>query len=82
MLLQVHRAGLEVVELYLSKGLLKKVPRIIQLCKNFSLRYVVHAPNDGSATDELAGLTQGIRAGIVVFHNCYWKDEGGGCRTI
>jgi len=75
LLSQVRKAGIEAVELYLSKELLTNVPRIIQLCKNFPLRYAVHAANDGLAINELAELVQGIRAEVVVFHNSYWEDE-------
>lgn len=72
---QVCRAGLEAAELYLSKALLNDVPRTIQLCKDFPLRYAVHAPKDGTVIDKVASLTKEIGAEVVVFHNCYWEDE-------
>lgn len=72
---QIHRAGLEAVELYLSEPLLNDTTRLIQLCQRFPLRYAVHAPNDGSAINELAELTKEISAEVVVFHNIYWEDE-------
>lgn len=75
MLSQIHRAGLGAVELYLSKVLLGDVSATAQLCKSFPLRYAVHAPNDGSAIDELAELAKKICAEVVVFHNIYWEDE-------
>ncbi len=71
------RAKLEAVELYLSAELLTNVPRTAKLCRGFPLRYAVHAPNDGSAIDELVELAKEIRAEIVVFHNNYWEDEWG-----
>lgn len=71
----VCRAGLEVVELYLSKSLLGDVSAIINKCRNSPLRYAVHAPNDGYGLDEVVELTREISAKVVVFHDVYWEDE-------
>lgn len=75
LLSDVSRAGLQAVELYLTKAVLNNVAALIRLCDSFSLRYAVHAPNDGSSLDELKDLVSGINAEVVVFHNIYWEDE-------
>lgn len=71
----VCRAGLGVVELHLTEGLLDDVKRIAKLCGSFPLRYAVHAPNEGYAMKALAELVKEIEAEVVVFHNNYWEDE-------
>jgi len=73
----VKNAGLEAVELYLSKDYLKSIPGLIERCKKFALRYAVHAPTDGSGLKELRDLIRGIGAEVVIFHNIYWEDEWG-----
>lgn len=75
LLTKVQRAGIEAVELYLSDGHLRDVQTMIRLCKNFPLRYAVHAPNEGFAMEKLAEFSQGINAQVIVFHNVYWEDE-------
>ncbi len=71
----IKRAGLEAVELYLSDDILRNLNKIIQLCKQFPLRYAVHAPNDGCNSYRLAELVKKIGAEVVVFHNIYWEAE-------
>lgn len=74
-LANIAKAGLEAAELYLSKTILKETPRIIEMCKEFPLRYAIHAPIDGQALQETAACAQAINAEAVVFHNIYWEDE-------
>jgi sugar phosphate isomerase/epimerase len=72
---EAERAGLEAVELYLSKALLHDIPAVDRLCKSFRFRYAIHAPTDGSCLDETAELAVSIGSEIVVLHNIYWEDE-------
>lgn len=72
---EVCRAGLEAAELYLPKELLNDMSGSAQVCKNFPLRYAIHALNDEYAMEEVAELAKRIRAEVVVFHNIYWEDE-------
>lgn len=74
----ISKAGLGAVELYLSKTFLKDVPSIVRMCGNFPLRYAIHAPNDVFAMEQLAELSVGISAEVMVFHNIYWEDEWNG----
>lgn len=71
----IQKAGLEAVELYLSKRIMNDLQRIKNLCRNFSFRYAVHAPSDYYNLDGLAELVDSIEAKIVVFHNIYWEHE-------
>jgi hypothetical protein len=45
------------------------------MCKNFSFRYAVHAPNDSYNPLKLFKLVQALGAEIVVFHNIFWDSE-------
>ena len=72
---EVCKSGIKAVELYFTKDLLRYPSKIISLCKKFSLRYAVHASNDGCALSELAEVAKGINAEIAVFHNIFWEDE-------
>jgi len=72
----IHKAGIKAVELYLNKEMLEKdLQDIVHTCKNFPLRYSVHAPNNGYNPTKLAKLVKEIFAEVVVFHNVYWEDE-------
>lgn len=71
----VKKAGLEAVELYLSKDMLNGLHQIIQLCKNFPFRYAIHAPNEGYDPLKLVELSNKIDAEIIVFHDIYWESE-------
>lgn len=73
--LDIKKAGLEAVELYLSQSILDESSKIIQLCKRFPFQYAVHAPNDGYDPEILLKLTEGIGAKILVFHSIFWEDE-------
>lgn len=73
--IDIKRAGLEAVELYLSEEVLTNVKRIIELCGRFPFKYAIHAPNDSCNLHKLAELTQAISPKAVVFHNIYWEDE-------
>lgn len=74
-LLDIQRAGLKAVEIYLSEAIVHDLKRTINLCKEFSFRYAVHAPTDSYNPEELAELVDSIGAEVVVFHNIYWEDE-------
>lgn len=71
----IRKAGLKAVELYLSKALLDGLFDIIRLCKDFSFRYALHAPNDCYNPGRLAKVAESINAEIVVFHNIYYENE-------
>ena len=73
----IERADLSAVELYASGSYLCKLDDIKRICKRFSFRYAVHAPNDGYRPELLAELVDDIKAEIVVFHDIYWDDEWG-----
>ena len=70
-----RRAGLEAVELYLSRAILKNLPEIIAICRDFSFRYALHAPDDEYDPGKLHELACAVNSGVVVFHNIYWEDE-------
>lgn len=71
----ITRAGLEAVELYLSKDIMADAKDIIDLCKAFPLKYSLHAPNDDYEPLKLAELAQGVNAEVIVFHNIFWESE-------
>lgn len=71
----IEKAGLSAVELYTSYKHLCKLDDIKRICKRFSFRYAVHAPNDSYQPELLAELVDDIKAEIVVFHDIYWGDE-------
>lgn len=73
--MDMKKAGLEAVELYLTQDILGELPEIVQLCKCFPFKYAVHAPNDGYQPEKLLELTERISAEVLVFHNIYWEDE-------
>ncbi|MDP2923136.1 MAG: TIM barrel protein [Candidatus Omnitrophota bacterium] len=74
-LADIKKAGIEAVELYLSRDILTDLKRILELCKKFSFRYVLHAPNGGYELFKLVTLAKALSAEVVVFHNIYWDDE-------
>ena len=71
----VHKSGLQGVEIYLNGHWLDRVRDIIELSRNFPLRYALHAPADAFRQQELAELSAGLKAEVVVFHDIYWEDE-------
>jgi sugar phosphate isomerase/epimerase len=71
----IKKAGIEAVELYLSQDILKGVDRIIDLCRQYPFRYVLHAPVNNYDLYPLSKLAGAIEAELVVFHNIYWQDE-------
>jgi sugar phosphate isomerase/epimerase len=71
----IEKAGLSAVEIYTCSSYLCKIEDIKKICKRFSFRYAVHAPNDGYEPELLAELVDDINAEIVVFHDIYWEDE-------
>jgi len=74
----IRESGINAVELYLSKEILKDINHVINLCKKFPLRYAIHAPGDGSSIEKLKELSRSIKAEVIVFHNVYWEDEWNG----
>lgn len=70
-----QKAGIEAAEIYLSEDILTEVKKVINICKGYSFRYAVHAPNRGYNLKELRELVEAIDAVVVVFHNNYWEDE-------
>lgn len=74
-ILDIQRAGLEAIELYLTDDIQTELRKIIKLCKVFSFRYAVHAPSGVYEPGLLAELSEGIKAEVVIFHNIYWEDE-------
>jgi len=70
-----EEAALLAVELYTDINRLKNIDEIIKVCSRFSLRYTLHAPNDGYNPKVLAELAEAINAEAVVFHNIYWEKE-------
>lgn len=70
-----EKAGIEGVELYLSKAIMSDLEEVIRICRNFSFIYAIHAPNDCFNIEELAKLVKYINAKIIIFHNIYWEDE-------
>jgi len=71
----LEKAGLKAVELYTNSGILRDIDRVRTCCKDFPLRYAVHAPNDSFEPEALVELVVSINAEIVVFHNIFWEDE-------
>ena len=71
----IVKADIKAVELYLSKAILEDVPGIIKICKQFPLRYNVHAPNDGTGLPEMYDLIALLKPEAAVLHNIYWLDE-------
>jgi len=71
----IERAGIQAVELFLSKSILKNVSAVIKTCKGFGFKYAVHAPNDDYNPLVLAELVDSIGSEIVVMHDIYWEDE-------
>ena len=74
-LTDIVKADIKAVELYLSKDILEDVPGIIKTCKQFPLRYTVHAPNDGTGLSETYDLVALLKPEAAVLHNIYWLDE-------
>ena len=52
----VKDAGIDAVELYTSKEILKDPKKVIEICKEFPLEYAIHAPNDDYCPEKLAEL--------------------------
>ena len=76
LLSDICEVGLQAVELYLSNSILRNRLETIRLCKNYPLRYAIHAPTNASfEMKELAKLAKEISAEVGVFHNIYWEDE-------
>jgi hypothetical protein len=73
--LDIRRAGIGAVELYLSDEIMLDAERIYALCEKYPFRYAVHAPPLGCSIDKLVELTNVIRPEVVVFHNTFWDDE-------
>lgn len=73
--LDIQKAGLQAVEVYLSCNMLTEISRIVHLCKRFPFQYAVHAPNDACAPERISELIEAIGARVLVFHNIYWDDE-------
>ena len=71
----VKDAGIDAVELYTSKEILKDPKKVIEICKEFPLEYAIHAPNDDYCPEKLAELSMGLNASVLVIHNIYWDDE-------
>ena len=71
----INKANIEAVELFLSEKEIKDINSVINLCKQFPLRYALHAPDDIFEAEILADLAQSINAEVVVFHNIYWEEE-------
>lgn len=69
----IHRAGLNAVELYLSRNILNTP--IVDICKEFPLRYALHAPEDIFDPEGLATLAGQLGAETVIFHDIYWESE-------
>ncbi len=74
-LADVEEAGLEAVELFLSKGILQNIEAAVQACRKFRFRYALHAPTDGLALEGLKALAVAVNAEVIVFHDIYWDDE-------
>lgn len=74
----VKKAGIAAVELFLYERMLSNMNKLIKLCRNFSFKYAVHAPNDSYNPGKLARLIDAIGAKIVIFHNIYWEKEWDG----
>ncbi len=74
-LVDIEKAGLTAVELYINHKWLHDIDKIKQICKKFSFCYAVHAPVEGYEPDILAELVDDIKAEVVVFHDIYWNDE-------
>lgn len=74
-LINIEKAGLNAVELYVNHKWLQNINKIKKNCQKFPFRYAVHAPNDGFEPDLLAELVDDIKAEVVVFHDIYWEDE-------
>jgi sugar phosphate isomerase/epimerase len=71
----IKKAGLEAVELYLSRHILADPEAVIRVAKKFSFRYALHAPKDECNPSGLKKLAQAIGAQVIVFHDIYWEDE-------
>jgi hypothetical protein len=71
----VHKSGLQGVAIYLNGHWLDRVHEIIELSRNFPLRYALHAPIDTFRPQELAELVSGLQAEIVIFHDVLWESE-------
>lgn len=71
----IKKAGIEAIELYLCRKLLKERKEIKKLCNDFPFRYAIHAPNDCFSPEDLTDLCKSIGAEVVVFHDIYWENE-------
>lgn len=71
----IESAGIEAVELYLSKSILKNIEKVKRVCRRFNFRYALHAPNDDYNPDLLAELIEELSVEVVVFHDIFWDDE-------
>ena len=74
-LLNIERAGIRAVELFLSKDILNDFKNIVKICKKFHFRYAVHSPNDYYNPDILADFVTEINSEILTFHDIFWEDE-------
>lgn len=76
--LEIEKAGLKAVEVYLSEEILNSLQKAIKICRKFPFRYALHVPVTGFGSVKLvAELAGKISAEIIVFHNVYWEDEWG-----
>ena len=71
----INKAGIEAVELYSSKKILQNLDEIIKICRKFSFKYAIHAPNDGYNPEILSQFVKEINASVVVYHDILWEDE-------
>ncbi|MEW5911507.1 MAG: hypothetical protein AB1814_03065 [Thermodesulfobacteriota bacterium] len=74
-LVEVARAGLAAVELYLNQRWLQAAEEIVKTCQAIDLRYALHAPTDCHLPGPVAALAKALRCKVVVFHDIYWLDE-------
>jgi len=71
----IKNSGLDAVELYLSETMMLDPEAAIRTCRDFPLRYAIHAPDNFYGPEKLAELAKGINAQVIVFHNVYWENE-------
>jgi sugar phosphate isomerase/epimerase len=71
----IHGAGLKAVEIYTDSSWLERPADVIRVCREFPLRYAVHAPTDGSLPEAMIEVAAGVEAEVVVFHDVFWEDE-------
>ncbi len=72
---EIKESGIEAVEIFLSESILNDLDNNIAICKEYSFKYAVHAPNDCFMPKKLLLFAETVGTEIIVHHDILWEDE-------